>query len=71
VRRKQPSLVLRFSPCPSELGTHGAVDLPRSAVWTADAAKHSVASACDTEIKNLLAWNKKVVISESDFGPVN
>jgi hypothetical protein len=38
-----------LSPCPSELGTHGAVDLPRSAAGLQ--TQHSLAGECDGDVK--------------------
>jgi hypothetical protein len=44
-------VIAAFEFCPSELGTRGAVDLPRSSAKLQNAAEHSVASECDGEIK--------------------
>ena len=44
-------LLSRVEFCPSALGTHEATDLPRSVAKLRNAAEHSVARACDGNVK--------------------
>jgi len=44
-------MMLCFELCPSELGTRGAADLPRSTAKLRDAADHRIAKKCDMDIK--------------------
>jgi hypothetical protein len=44
-------VMLCFESCPSELGTRGAADLPRSTAELRDAAERGISKKCDGTVK--------------------